>query len=115
MDLPMGSRLVLWCLIVTGFVMTVAFVVWRDSQQREGDAAQPAAAVSRLALPPPDSRPESRPAPIYAIAPEAPRAARVRTSMPLPSAELDLPREADPVPDEEPTVDDLAGRQTPAS
>jgi hypothetical protein len=120
----MSSRLIPCLLAATGFIVALTvvpstFLGWRGSRESSyppQEVAQPSAVVRRQALQPieQDQRAESSPA--YS-APEAahniPPQPAPQPVLPLPStAQVDPPRDVLPVRDDEPTVDDLAGRQT---
>jgi hypothetical protein len=104
----MNSRLIPWFLATTGFLVAILVLASSSSAWRGGQAAkeraQPSQVARPLALQPIDQEQSA----------SLPGVAQPHLPLPAP-APAGPPGDVQPVPDDEPTVDDLPGRQTPSS
>ena len=109
----MSSRLIPWCLAATGFLAAFTVFTWHGRQGGAGQGAQLYAAAwpHRLTPSAADHQP-LRPAQAP-LAPEAPENAPQTLILPLPPAAQPEPDPSvQPVPDDEPTVEDLPARRS---
>jgi hypothetical protein len=105
----MRARLIPWCLAATGFLAALTVFTW---QGKPGDPArqlQAPAAAAYWPVPAATKHPESLPAPAAAAMQQD-----IPQVLPLPPATRPQPDPiAQPVPDDEPTVDDLPAPRSP--
>ena len=103
----MSGRLIPWCLAATGFLAALTVFTWQGRLGGPAAQRQSQAAAPHWLAPAAPDRHEWLSSPAVA-APETPQNATTPLILPLPPAtqpEPDL--NAQPVPDDEPTVDDL--------
>jgi hypothetical protein len=107
-----SSRLIPWCLAATGFLAALTVFTRQIKQGGAGQGVQLyAAAEQRRAPPAVDHRP-FRPSPAPVV-PERPENAPQTLILPLPPATQPEPDPGvQPVPDDEPAVEDLPARRS---
>ena len=112
----MKSRLIPWCLAATGFLASLSVFTWQGKLPVPGLRVQPQTAVGHWLTPPAADHHEVRAAQTPAPS-EAPDTAPTTLILPLPPVTQPEPDAAvQPVPDDEPTVEDLPARHsTPES
>jgi hypothetical protein len=108
----MNSRLIPWCLAATAFVVTLTVSAWQGKLGGPGQLAQPHAATEQRSTPPATDHQGFWSSQASAATPAAPERAPGTLTLPLPPAtQPELDPDVQPVPDDEPTVDDLPGRR----
>lgn len=109
-ELPMNSRLIPWCLGATAFIVTLTVSGWQGNPGDRDQLAPPHTATGR----PSTDHQGWHSSQALAVAPTALEKPRM-LSLPLPpAAQPELDSNIQPVPDDEPTVDDLPGRPDPS-
>lgn len=116
----MNSRLIPWCLAATGFLATITALAinssgWWDSPEEATPLVELSAARRGPVVQTMDRDRWPGPSRDSATAPGAAQNAPPQLVLPLPPAtQAEPPGDVQPVADDEPTVDDLAGRQAPS-
>jgi hypothetical protein len=108
-----NSRLVPWCLVVTGFLASLTVFSWQGQRDDPGQRMQSPAAVGHRFTAPATAHHELRSAQAPAAA-EPPEDVPATLILPLPPATQPEPDpDVQPLADEAPTVDDLPARRSP--
>jgi hypothetical protein len=111
----MNSRLIPWCLAATGFLAALSVFTWQGELRAPSLRVQRHAAMERRIMPPDSDHHEfglAQPS----IAGEEPETASQSLILPLPPATQSEPDPGvQPVPDDEPTVEDLPMRPRKAT
>jgi hypothetical protein len=114
----MTPRLIPWCLAATGFLTSLTVFNWQGKPHDPGQRLQPQTAVGHWTLghsltPPATDHHEvwSSQTPVASEAPENVPTAQI---LPLPpDTQPETDPDVKPVPDDEPTVEDLPARRNP--
>ncbi len=117
-DPPMNPRLIPWCLAATGFLAALCVFAWQGKVGDPGQRVQPqiTAAVPLPTLPAIDHHElASSQVPVPSGVPgDEPEDAPTTQTLPLPPAtEPPSDPAVQPVPDDQPTVDDLPAQRKP--
>jgi hypothetical protein len=108
----MNSRLIPWCLAATGFLAALCVFTWQGELRAPGQRVPLHAAVGHPVTSPVLDHPEIRSSQAPAASDELENAALTQ-SLPLPPTTQPEPDpNAQPVPEDVPTVDDLPARRS---
>jgi hypothetical protein len=109
----MRARLIPWCLAATGFLAALTVFTWQGKLGGTAPKLQLQATAGPWRAPPATDHHELLSSPA-AVASQPPQNAAAPGILPLPPAtQPELDPNLQPVPDDEPTVDDLPARQSP--
>jgi hypothetical protein len=109
----MNSRLIPWCLVATGFLASLTVFTWQDQRDDPGERVQPLPALGYRFTPPAAADHELPPTQAPAAA-EPAEDAPTTLILPLPPAtQPEADPDVQPLPDDEPTVDDLPAPRSP--
>lgn len=104
----MGTRLIPWCLAATGFVAAFTAFTWQGKPGVIDPPPPPPVAVRQPIAPSASDHLAATAAPVMAAAAETPETAPAGLVLPLPPAtQPETDPNVRPVPDDEPTVEDL--------
>jgi hypothetical protein len=108
----MRARLIPWCLAATGFLAALTVFTWQGKLSAPGRSLQLQAAAGPWRAPPATDHRGLLTSP--AAAARTPQNAAAPRILPLPPAtQPPLDPNAQPLPDDEPTVDDLPAPRSP--
>jgi hypothetical protein len=107
----MRARLIPWCLAATGFLAALTVFTWQGKLAAPAQKLQLQAAAGPWRVPPATDHPGLLTSPAASQTPQNAAAPRI---LPLPAAtQPQLDPNAQPLPDDAPTVDDLPAPRSP--
>jgi hypothetical protein len=110
----MNSRLIPWCLAATGFLASLTVFTWQGKPHEPGQWVPAPAAVGHRLMPRAADHRDFRSSQVPAGS-EAAENGATTLILPLPPATQPEPQSiVQPVPDDEPTVEDLPARRSPS-